>query len=1478
VRQRERKPLTARRVWRKVRRGLLVFILLLLVGLLVLTRTGVTKSLVLPRLESALNLDISAGSVVIASDLSVVVRDARFRVPGLRGEAGEILRFDRLVARIDWLRLPSPSAVVEVELEQPRLRLSQHKETGEINAASLAFFGRVRGGEVAALPTVVVRNGAVELGEHDGAAYESLASVPLSGVLAPPKAGGSGPSLFSLTRAIGESGIEVTGLVGPGGVTFTLGGLTLNDWPDEAIPTRWRPLWAALDLDGRVVPRRVTISPEGDAEIEVAVDRVALNIPFAEDAARDGEPIRLADVNGSFIITDRMLSADLSGRVGTLTERVVFDLWGFDANRSPFLARLTTEPFRLERDLGLLDYVPAAVLEQLERFNRPEGDVEATIWLARGSRPEGQPAPMTGSLELPPGLALVGDRGQIRLDGTLRMWNATAAYQGFPYPFTDMGGVFRFTRDRLEFGELRGTGPTGARLGGSGVIGPLGPNAAVDLDLRVDDLPIDEALIAVLSPSRRALVRGLFSEAKHADLVAEGLLRSNEEAAAMHARLGAIEAEREAWTTGGMAPGELGRLDEERRRIEAALRDKPAFRLAGVADATIRVLRHEGEQSVWERDIRLSMDEVGLLSEYFALPTIGRRVEFSINEETTAFRVAEGSTLRGGEVSINARVQLGDDDAQSIPEIDITATDVPIDDLLLHVIAGPGEEGEAGGAGMLARVLHRLNLSGTLDSTAAIGPENGEIGYQIQTLVSGVNARVAGAGVDLEGLVGTVSVSRDRVGLDLTGAVAVPGSSERIDGARLTAAIALPPGASWTELDETGATPSIDASVALPEADLRVPAERLIAVFDEQTAARVAELRERYRPEGRLDIETRLVGTLGAGAVGTPDITVRAGGVRRLAFDAGEIRVEATSGQGEAVLHLGEDRRADFRDFSVELGAGGVPGGRLRINDTIPLRDLKGAAWEARLDGGRFESPLTKAAIERAARGGLADLFAQREPRGVFDLVLRHRPDDEFEGTLSPRSLTLATPRGDARFDSAGGSIEFGPGGGAISALRLDAPDASIGLRGGWTIEGERARLDLEIDGRAERLTPPLLGLAPDAVGSLFDAIGVHADGPIELRALRVETEGPMTGRAEGPGVPVRVTGTALVTDAGLRVGIPVTELTGLISFKVVTGPGSAEPAFSVTVEADRWRLLGLRMTDGRAEALSGRDPGSILVPVLHADTHGGRFTGAVRVSPESRGERRYWADLQLAEVRLAPLLEDVSLAEGGTLADAVRDDLERAYPEEDWNKSQDRSRGLVNASFSLTGSSAGDAGRRGRGRVIVSGGPVVQLPLLTPLIEFSNLRLPVGDELRLGFASLYLDESGVTFEDLAVISESVELLGFGAMTWPGTDLDLRIRSQARERIPVLSTMVEAVRDELLTTRVQGPLADPRISTESFSATRRVMGSLFGGGVSPNYLRLREISANAGATRDRIRQAAELLDRIGTGQVSPSAQGGNDLP
>lgn len=1499
-----KKPLTPRRLRRKIWRCFLFTVAGLLIAFFILTRTGVTKALVLPRLEAALGAEIAADSIVITPDLGVLMRGVRVRIPDLSGPAGELFTTDRLRVKLDWTALPSPDSVREIELESPIIRLSQNSVTGNINAAQLGLFKQKKQSGNISLPTVVVRNGLVEMGEHTpDEKYTLLAEFPVSGVLAPQPGGIAGRSLFSLTRRAGESGLEVTGFIDPDGVTFTLGGVNLDAWPSTSIPTRFRDIWERLALQGRIVPRTIVVSTSGDVEISVDLERVAITLPFAAEDARSDKPARLTDVTGRIFVSNERISADLTGKAGPLEQQVVFDFFGFDPATSPFVARLITSKLRWERDIELLDFVPPAVIEQTDRFSQPEAEVEAVIWLARGIDSVPADLGLLARFKKPEDLAQLGDPSAVRLGGSLALRNGSAAFRGFKYAFDDLSVDFRFNTNELLIENLHGVSPSGARLQGSGRISPLGPTSAVDLELSVTDLVVNEALYGALNDARRELLDTLFNKDEYQKLLDAGLIRTEADARPLLDRLGAIKTERAAWSAaGGIAKAELERLAAEETRIRNDLRRVPEFSLAGPARVALRLVRQEGKISVWSNNITITLPRVGFIADMFPLPAIGRNVVVIIKDDETRMTMEHGEAITGGSVAISAIMDTSpaaianSPDGETLPTIRIEARDIPIDPLLIRAIAGSDESKLDGNqksprTNRLADLLTRLGLGGNVDCTADIVPNNGELDYTIKNTLKNLTANIAEAGTIVRNASGSALVNRRSIKLDIKGDLFTPKTGASADNATLRTTITLPDGATWGDVrddDEShasGSAPLLEAEFTLPSADIAIPAEPIVGLFDQDAAGKLRDLREQYQPKGQLGVRTSIRGNLGDGFSQSADISINLDNIQNAEFNYQTLRLGATNSTGFATVRLGQQPTASFENFEINLttidsGENPLPAGRLGIIDPVPLGEaFNTAPFKITLESGRFESPLTLHSISRMP--GLSGLAETYQPRGIFDLNLNRLDGGKFQGRAKPRTIRLTTPRGSIGFPTISGEIDFKPETGTFQSITAISPDAKLNIDGFWRMTQSGTEFDLVIGADAEGMPEPLLGLAPQAIGEIFDALDIKVAGSTKLEAMTLH----MRALPSGEFADIKATGSAQMSDASLAIGLPITELSGLIQFEASRPDFSVPATFSLDVEAERARLMGLRITNAHTHILSGKTPGSVLVPDFGADSHGGRITATVRLSEPagglSTGERQYWTELQLAEIRIAPLLADVRIKPDTTLADKVTADLaavpDAPDPEEIWDQSIDRSRGLVSGSFSLAGIVGKTESRRGRGRIIAGGGPVLQLPLLTPLIEFSNLQLPVGDELGLAYANLILDSRGVTFEEFAVLSSRIELQGYGDMTLPGNELDIRVRTRSVNRIPVITDVVESFRNELISIRIGGTIADPVVSTITLAETRRVVGSLLGG--SPEgEARLREIGTLGSDARLRIRQAGALLGRSGSGRLSPRSPVVNDAP
>ena len=120
-------------------------------------------------------------------------------------------------------------------------------------------------------------------------------------------------------------------------------------------------------------------------------------------------------------------------------------------------------------------------------------------------------------------------------------------------------------------------------------------------------------------------------------------------------------------------------------------------------------------------------------------------------------------------------------------------------------------------------------------------------------------------------------------------------------------------------------------------------------------------------------------------------------------------------------------------------------------------------------------------------------------------LELRRRRDGKYEGSAHPRTLTVATPRGDLAFPEASGTIGFGPETGVFESIRLVSPDANLAIEGDWTITPDGTVIGLLLDSQSEGLPPALVGIAPQTIGEIFDSLELRVTGETVVESLDLE-------------------------------------------------------------------------------------------------------------------------------------------------------------------------------------------------------------------------------------------------------------------------------------------------------------------------------------------------------------------------------------
>lgn len=488
---------------------------------------------------------------------------------------------------------------------------------------------------------------------------------------------------------------------------------------------------------------------------------------------------------------------------------------------------------------------------------------------------------------------------------------------------------------------------------------------------------------------------------------------------------------------------------------------------------------------------------------------------------------------------------------------------------------------------------------------------------------------------------------------------------------------------------------------------------------------------------------------------------------------------------------------------------------------------------------------------------------------------------DALEGSTTSGRVTLrasstardgAAPGGESRWSLAGEIEELGIQGPPIAAAEGGSASEPFMVRadGTWSFDADRGfTLRATAEASANSLRPGHKRLLPFEVKEAISSIDLQVDGPWTLGPARIEIDSPPRSSADRPPSPgvdgsaspsePREAGSAVVafhapvtfTAAKLEPGIKVELSRGDMVIDIRTDRAGPDRG-PIRLELDDLdaHLQGVHVRDASAVLESGIPVGDgsgtrTAIRSVSGSCHGGRVWGSGTVSggPERSEDAGiaegaggdgafYRMDFMAAGVAFAPLLAELSAS-----ADAKA--LPTAKPPEPAGESvlpdPDSSRGVMDAWLSIAGRAGMPATRVGRGSLRVTSGQVLRLPVVYELMQVSNLLLPSGDQLDYLQAVCHVEGERVHFPQIALLSDSISVIGSGNIDFPDLDIDMTFNSRANTRMPLLSDLLEAMRNELVTTRMTGYVADPQISSSPFVGTRKFLSGLFesDGGEAP---------------------------------------------
>ena len=1458
--------------------GSLIF--LLAATYVVLTHPLVMGQLVLWQLGSIAGGKVVAENASVSRGGRVVLKNATLRVADIKGKAGSIFESERIEARVDFSALLFGGRVVDsIEVIHPVIRLSQNVDTGKVNVTSLDPRTRStkKPGKPAAAPLapqVKVTEGVIEIGEHTSTpgseTFTLLKRVDFEGeVISALDNSGDSIILFRQPQTPGQpprsDAITIRGTAGNNEIKLKISGLSLAEYPAEALPTPLREPYRNLNLRGDIASGELTyrLAPTPGLEATIELVDVGLDLPLSPRPGVDKDdrvipvPEELKDrrlhmrkTKGKLTITDKGMKGELDGLLEELPYNITFDIDGRDEN-SAFTAHLKSTGFELTESPGIAIFAPGVVRRRLEQFSNPTGTVDADVIITRGQPNESIAA-------------------QVAVNGTLKLRNGSAAFERFPYRFYNLSVDAVFNDSKLLLNNMRGDTPDGATVLASAVISPLTDDAGVVVDVTVKGLPVNATLAAAMK-QRGAIIDVLFNDAHYKRLLEQGLVR---------------------------APGSVSQ--------DASI---PEFVPGGAANVVVKVTRVEGSESIWNDIVDIHFERVGLLPEAFPYPMLAEdiRILKVDYDATVSGGIYRG--LRGGEATLSAKCdleQLDKPGAPFVPILDITSKGIPADNLLRFALPEAASLSPDGRP--LRDLIHDLYLSGTGDATIKIwqlygddADSYGTTGYDIAVAVDGMGARPqrsgpigtprAASGLSLSGITGRLEIKHSSLAIAIDGTVSAPSSApvQRASPFGLRASMTYAP-------RSTSARGEVDIDVSVADADVTLPAQEILSLVAPDVSADYILLRSQLNPSGRVDFSSRITRQPTPTADVTPPTaalpaspqqmiaTTRLSRPMSLAFDLQGSRAiisstDVTQPCSVIIHHSGTPpareepptqvgltsqprAQLEFDKAALHVESLDGPVGNFVISGILPLSLLPHSNQPLSVAGTdvRLESSLVRALVRSCTSDGLADYISNSQLSGLlqFQITAGSRaamapgtaaplsatPESWLvRGELIPSQLGVVLAATPIALPQTKGSVTFTERSGVMNGLEVFAPSWKATINGTWDRPADGSlSTDHLLSLQAASLSPDLVAVFPEVLRKVFTDLALKIDGPLSTNNISLQ----LTYDAQSVLQSFKTSGQILASELSLDAGVKVTHAALKLDFEASRSTPAVPDTYNAWAWCESLRAADIHITNGKLRLTSGEgtQAGALIIPHFSGDCHGGRLSGDAIAHAAPSGENgTFDARAQGSSLRFASVLADFR----------AKSDLVPNQPDEP-DTTPDGSRGLLDFGVTLTGTSGDTASRRGRGTASVTGGKVLSLPLVVPLVRMTNLQLPVSEKLSYAQADFFLQGDTLQFEQAWISSPGVDLIGYGTMELPTLTVDARVRGKSKFRIPVISKVMDSLRDELFTARITGPASNLTFGFESFSGASRLIDRLIGTTPSEADEKLRFIEKNADLSPKRPRE------------------------
>ena len=801
--------------------------------------------------------------------------------------------------------------------------------------------------------------------------------------------------------------------------------------------------------------------------------------------------------------------------------------------------------------------------------------------------------------------------------------------------------------------------------------------------------------------------------------------------------------------------------------IAKGLVEESEFSLGGQVDMVLSIQHSGKEGDAVHVTGDLVFENTNIIHDAFPMPVIVPHASLKLNKtnlEIPGDEFVEFKTLSGGKGGVSGVIGF-DHIGNTSPGITFSLAGEMIGDLIIEAVASS----VSGSYHIIDGILGGLSIEGLLEvSGGVITSEDGNVDKIFNLTV--YDGKAAPTSKLAKSIHASDSFWPEGFTLtDLNATVVVDNEGVNVKEVRAT-------------YDQGGLSASMKIQGSDYELQLQGTnwpiSDKLVYLLPENASSSLSKSWQFLEPTGQLDAKVHM-----NHKDGKSSLYLEAVPVILKVSGAGET-VSMYREQGEIIV---DNSGVFLNDLTFSLKQENVDQGTVKFDGSIQVvEETSEYDITGRWDDAVASSPLSRAITgiigSEAAVGYYDDISP--DGRGLLTLeTVKNDKDHFYKVVVVPENLTATfneriayaqfTTEGDHGqnqiiFDNTG--IQFDNLGGKLG-------EGEFSLEGKInTTDSVHGTFQLDWDGPAE--DESLFAVLPSVVGDTLVAMEI-SEGSSQVQHGEVVLVGPSWGALE-----VDFKGEIQLHGVSMNAGIPLTNIYGITKVEGFYD----EEALSVLqlhLQLDKMTAVG--------REISNINGGLVLDPILNRmafdGVRGNSSSGVVTITG--------WVGIEDSQE-----YEVTALLAGVMIGDEAFDEKAKFS-------------GELTGWLAVEGVRGDSSSRRGIGRMQVSDGLFVKIPLSLRAMQLLQLTLPTTDAITTVSIELTIQGEDVTLNQIKLTGDDTSVQGLvingnGTIEIPSFELDVELHPRAGW--PILRDITGALGDQLFSIEVTGQLFNPTIS------------------------------------------------------------------